>query len=76
MDGLLGVIPASGSCEIKFITTAAISYVFNAAAGGSKQNSQGFYTTRGSAAGDTVTVTLIAPSASAAAWNVSGDVTS
>jgi len=73
---LPNINPASGSCTITFVTTAAKAYLFNAASGGSKQNSQGFYTTRGTAAGDTVSVILITPSVSAAAWNVAGDVTS
>lgn len=73
---LPNINPESGSCTIVFVTTAAKSYLFNVAAGGSKQNSQGFYNTRGTAAGDTVDVILTVPSASAATWNISGDVTS
>lgn len=73
---LPNINPASGSCTIVFVTTAAKSYLFNVAAGGSKQNSQGFYNTRGTAAGDTVDVILTVPSGSAATWNISGDVTS
>jgi hypothetical protein len=64
------------ACTITFVTTVTKSYLFNAASGGSKQNSQGFYNTRGTAAGDTVSVILTVPSASAATWNVAGDVTS
>ncbi len=73
---LPNISPASGSCTITFVTTVTKAYLFNAASGGSKQNSQGFYTTRGTAAGDTVSVILVTPSVSAAVWNVAGDVTS
>jgi hypothetical protein len=73
---LPNIDPASGSCTITFVTTVAKAYLFNAASGGSKQNSQGFYTSRGTAAGDTISVILITPSASAALWSLAGDLTS
>ena len=63
-------------CTIVFETTAAISYTFQAASGGSTQNSQNFTHTRGSHAGDTVSVNIVTPSSSAATWNIVGDVTS
>jgi hypothetical protein len=74
---LSNINPASGvDCKIKFITTAAISYHFIAASGGSIINSQAFSHTRGANAGDTVIVDLVTPSATAAKWNISGDLTS
>ena len=63
-------------CTIVFETTVAISYQFVAASGGSTQNSQGFSHTGGTNPGDTVIVNIVTPSATAAKWNVSGDVTS
>lgn len=73
---LPNINPASGSCTIVFVTNVAISYKFQAASGGTAINSQTFFNTRGTNAGDTVVVILITPSVSAAKWNVSGDVTS
>lgn len=64
------------NCAISFVTTAAISYQFVAASGGSTQNSQAYSHTRGSNAGDTVTVIIVTPSSSAAKWSISGDLTS
>jgi hypothetical protein len=63
-------------CTIVFETTVAISYQFLAASGGSTQNSQNFTHSRGTAAGDTIPVNIVAPSASAAKWNISGDLSS
>ncbi len=63
-------------CTITFVTTAAISYQFLAASGGSVINSLAFSHTRGTAAGDTVSATIVVNSGSAAKWNISGDFTS
>jgi hypothetical protein len=63
-------------CTTRFITTAAISYQFLAASGGSTINCQNFTHTRGTNAGDSVSVEIVTPSASAAKWNFTGDLTS
>lgn len=64
------------NCTIAFVTTVAISYQFLPASGGSTQNSQNFTKTRGTNPGDSVVVTVVTPSATAAKWSISGDFTS
>lgn len=63
-------------CAVKFVTSVAISYNFIVGGSATKINSQAFYHTRGTNAGDTVVVEVVTPSATVAAWNVAGDVTS
>jgi hypothetical protein len=63
-------------CTIVFVTTAAISYQFLAASGGTVINSQNFTKSRGTNAGDTISATIVVNSGSAAKWSISGDITS
>jgi hypothetical protein len=66
----------NAGCTITFVTTAAISYQFLAASGGSTSNSQNFTHSRGTNAGDTVIARIVVNSGTAATWNISGDLTS
>ncbi len=66
----------NAGCIITFVTTVTKSYHFIGAGGSTIINSQGFFNTRGTAAGDAVSVAIVVPSGSVAVWVASGDLTS
>jgi hypothetical protein len=62
-------------CTITFILSTAVAYTFNAASGGSTNNTSAFHVSKATI-GTMVGATIMTPSATAAVWTLSGDLAS
>jgi hypothetical protein len=62
-------------CTITFILSTAVAYTFNAASGGSTNNTSTFHVSKATV-GTMVGATIMTPSATAAVWTLSGDLAS